>query len=111
MSNWKLISVLCNIFLKKFRFFADHRNIDRNITIKELLNHTSGIYNYTDSSTFFPTVLGNPTKTWTPEEIFTYVSKPNFVHGTNWFYSNTDYVILGCIIQKVTGNTVLAELN
>jgi D-alanyl-D-alanine carboxypeptidase len=93
------------------KYFPDHRNIDKNITIKELLNHTSGIYNYTDSSTFFPTVLGNPTKTWLPEEILTYVSKPNFEHGTSWFYSNTDYVILGCIIQKVTGNTVLAELN
>jgi len=93
------------------RYFPDHRNIDKNITIKELLNHTSGIFNYTDSTTFFPTVLSNPAKIWTSEEIFTYVSKPNFVHGTNYYYSNTDYVILGCILQKVTGNSVSDELN
>ncbi len=94
-----------------FKYFPDHKNIDRNILVKELLNHTSGVFNYTDSTTFFPTVFSDPAKIWTSEEIFTYVSKPNFVHGTNWFYSNTDYVILGCIIQKVTGNAVLTELN
>jgi D-alanyl-D-alanine carboxypeptidase len=93
-----------------WKYFPDHKNIDRNITIKELLNHTSGVYNYTDSSTFFPTVLGNPTTVWTPEELFTYVSKPNFTHGTDYYYSNTEYVILGCIIQKITGNTIAAEL-
>lgn len=93
------------------KYFPDHRNIDRNISIKELLNHTSGIYNYTDSSTFFPTVLSNPTKVWTTEEIFSYVSKPNFVHGTNWFYSNTDFVVLGCIVEKITGKSVSTELD
>lgn len=93
------------------KFFTEHRNIDKNITIKELLNHTSGIYNYTDSSTFFPTVLSNPSKVWTPEEILSYVSNPNFEHGTGWYYSNTDYVILGCILQKITGHSVIEELN
>jgi D-alanyl-D-alanine carboxypeptidase len=92
------------------KYFADHKNIDRNTTIKELLNHTSGIFNYTDNPVFFPTVFSDPAKVWTPEEIFTYVSEPYFVHGTSWFYSNTDFVILGCIIQKVTGNTVSTEL-
>lgn len=93
------------------KFFTDHKNIDKNVTIKELLNHTSGIYNYTDSSTFFPTVLSNPSKVWTPEEILTYVSNPNFAHGTSWYYSNTDFVVLGCILQKITGHSVMEELN
>lgn len=93
-----------------WKYFPDHKNIDRNITIKELLNHTSGVYNYTDSTTFFPTVLSNPAKVWTPEEIFTYVSSPKFAHGTSYNYSNTEYVILGCIIQKITGNPIATEL-
>lgn len=93
------------------KYFPDHNNIDRNITIKELLNHTSGIYNYTDNENFFPVVFSDPAKTWTSEEIFTYVLEPYFEHGTNYFYSNTDYVVLGCIIQKITGKSVLDELN
>jgi D-alanyl-D-alanine carboxypeptidase len=93
------------------KFFPDHNNIDRNITIKELLNHTSGLFNYTENPVFFPTVLSDPSKIWTPEEIFTYVLAPNFVHNTSYYYSNTDFVVLGCIIQKITGHSVSAELN
>lgn len=93
------------------KYFPDHNNIDGSITIKELLSHTSGIYDYTVNDTFFVNVFNYPSKIWTAEEIFTYVLSPVFEHGTNWQYSNTNYIILGCIIKNVTGNNISAELN
>ena len=94
-----------------YKYFQDHVNIDRNTTIKELLSHTSGISSYTNNPMFFPTVFSNPLKVWIPEELFSYVPLPSFAHGTSWEYSNTNYIILGVIIKKITGNDVVAELN
>ena len=93
------------------KYFPDHNNIDGNATIKELLNHTGGIFDYTENEVFFDFVFGDPSKIWTTEELFTYVLEPNFEHGTNWRYSNTDYIILGCIIQKITGHKISDLLN
>jgi D-alanyl-D-alanine carboxypeptidase len=85
------------------RFSADK------VTIRELLSHTSGIGEY----------LGNPMlvrayakfrRTWTPDRLLGYVGKPEFAPGTDWAYSNTNYLLLGMIIQKATGTTVASQL-
>jgi D-alanyl-D-alanine carboxypeptidase len=94
-----------------YKYFPDHNNIDRNITIKELLSHTSGIFDYTTNEAFFGDVLGDPTKIWTTEEIFNFVLPSVFEHGTSWGYSNTNFVILGCIIRKITKHDVSFELD
>lgn len=84
-----------------------------NVTIKQLLNMTSGIYNYTD----FPIsqmILKNPQKVWTTDEIIqlAYQHQPNtyFAPGMGWHYSDTNYILAGeliqIIVQKSTGKTV-----
>ena len=73
------------------------------ITVHQLLTHTSGIPNYTDSP-----VIAKLNRTGaTPQELISQVTdKPlDFKPGTQWKYSNTGYVLLGMIIEKVSGQT------
>ena len=78
-------------------------NISGKITIRQLLNHTSGIYNFLANDSINGLILGNPKRIWNPEELFKLVKKPDFKPGTSWEYSNTNYEIAGVIIEKVTG--------
>jgi D-alanyl-D-alanine carboxypeptidase len=94
----------------------------RNITVRQLLNHTSGIYDYADSSNqaFFAAVTQNQSREWKPEELVAYAyGKPSFsgkrceegeAEKVQWCYSNTNYVLLGMIVEKVTGSTVKSEI-
>jgi D-alanyl-D-alanine carboxypeptidase len=77
------------------------------VTIKHLLNHTSGINNSGDNTGCQTNVLTNPTGSHTLEEaIFCGASLGElFAPGTSWSYSNTNYSILAMIIQNVTGNS------
>jgi len=74
------------------------------ITVRQLLNHTSGLYNYTDIP-FYLEVLRDPLKTWRPLELVqrAVAHPPEFAPGTNWSYSNTNYILLGLIIAAVDG--------
>ena len=88
------------------------QNIDSTTTIKQLLNHTSGIYNYLMYPGIDDTIFTYESKIWTPEEILEkFVLEAYFAPGTNWEYSNTNYILLGLIIEAVTANSLLDELH
>ncbi len=84
-----------------------------NITIRMICNHSSGIYNYTDKS---PTLAGpvkaNPMKIWQQQELvdIAYPAPLYFIPGSAHHYSNTNTIIAGMIIEKLTGNTFPYEL-
>jgi D-alanyl-D-alanine carboxypeptidase len=82
-------------------------------TIRMLLNHTSGIYNYTDDPNFVPTVIANPYRYWSPRELVKLAtSHPAvFPPGTSWSYSNTNYILIGLVLEKVTGLSIRTLLN
>ena len=69
------------------------------ITVRQLLNHTSGLYNYTDLP-FYLQVLREPLRTWRPLQLVqrAVAHPPLFAPGTSWSYSNTNYILLGLII-------------
>jgi CubicO group peptidase (beta-lactamase class C family) len=71
------------------------------ITIKELLTHTAGIYNYTNDENFMKNEITRPK---TREQMMAlFENKPlDFSPGTSWSYSNSGYSMLGYIIEKVT---------
>jgi len=77
------------------------------ITIKQLLNMTSGIPNYTNDEKFTEIWKKNPTKNWTPAEVLSFVENKSLLYspGEGWNYDNTNYVLLGMIIEKATGKT------
>lgn len=78
------------------------------ITVKMLLNHTSGVFNYTAD----PTFTSQPKKVWTPEELVALAASHGaaFAPGEKWSYSNTNYVLLGLIAEKVAGAELGAAL-
>lgn len=95
-----------------YKWLPTYQYIDSTATIKQLLNHTSGIYNYLMYPGIDDTVQVYDPKIWTPEEILDkFVLEAYFPPGTNWEYSNTNYILLGLIIEEVTGNSVLDELH
>ena len=75
----------------------------KKVSIRQLLNHTSGIHSYTSSP-------GWP-KTWndelSPDSIITFVAADtfDFAPGTAYRYNNTGYVLLGMVIEKASGQT------
>ncbi|PFQ53993.1 D-alanyl-D-alanine carboxypeptidase [Bacillus cereus] len=79
------------------------------ITIRQLLNHTSGIADYLKSK---DADIMNSKKTYTAEEIVKIGLSlpPDFSPGKDWLYSNTGYVILGMLIEKKTGNSYAEEI-
>ena len=74
-------------------------------TIKQLLIHSSGIYNYIQNPEFQTASLNNLTKVWQPMELLEYAKGKSayFQPGSDVIYSNTNYVLLGWIIEKVAG--------
>ncbi len=93
------------------KWLPNYRNINNQITIRQLLGHTSGIYNYLDHPGDPFINNSDPNRIWQPEEILSsYVLAPRFLPGTNYGYSNTNYLLLGMIIEAVTGNAVETEL-
>ncbi len=78
------------------------------VTIGMLLNHTSGLYDHTESSEFAQMMLSNPKHRWSAEEVLEITrSHPlKFVPGTCFAYSSTDDYILGLIAQAATGRSV-----
>jgi D-alanyl-D-alanine carboxypeptidase len=91
------------------RWMPHFPNADR-ITIRELLNHTSGVFDILEAPSFLEAQFAHPREAWTPRRILPYVGRPLFEPGTDWSYSNTNYVLLGVVIQKATGSTVAAQL-
>ncbi len=84
------------------------------ITLRMLLNMTSGYPDYVRDDAFITAFYANPFRHWTPEELIDIgLSRPHmFEPGTNWGYSHTGYVIMGRVIEKVTGKPlgeVMAE--
>ena len=86
----------------------------QDITIKQLLNMTSGIRDYINDEADIPSKIEqNPYRLFATDEILDSVKLLDlwFNPGTKWKYSNTNYVLAGKIIEKITGNTVSEEIN
>jgi D-alanyl-D-alanine carboxypeptidase len=74
------------------------------ITLKMLLNHTSGLFNYTNDPALFQALSTDPTRVFSPAQLVALATAhaPDFAPGTSWGYSNTNYVLVGMILQAVT---------
>lgn len=83
----------------------------RDITVRQLMNHTSGLVRYEFKDKFTKDLTGDPEKTWKPEELLAYLfdEKPPFEAGKGWDYSDTNYIVLGMIIETVTGKRFYDE--
>ncbi|MER5547137.1 serine hydrolase domain-containing protein [Streptomyces sp. NPDC002589] len=98
--------------------------LDRRITVRMLLQHTSGLFNYAggeryDDGTFVPGIptagkewVDNRLRTYRPQELvrFALSKRPRFAPGTDQNYSNTNYTLALLLIEKVTGRSYAEEM-
>jgi D-alanyl-D-alanine carboxypeptidase len=76
------------------------------ISLRQLLTHRSGIrdlFEYMGSA-----IITDHSRVWTPEQVVAKVGKPYFAPGRNYHYSNTNYVLMGMVIEKATGQSLAA---
>ncbi|MGW7199597.1 serine hydrolase domain-containing protein [Streptomyces chryseus] len=76
----------------------------KNITVRQLLQMTSGLYNYSEDLGYNQRLDRNPEGEWTPRELLdiAFSHRPYFEPGKGWHYSNTNYVVLGLIAEQLT---------
>lgn len=81
------------------------------ILVRHLLNHTSGLFNYTEDSEFMRESL-DPEASTAPERLIEVAVShpPYFAPGTDWHYSNTNFIALGLIAEKVGGRPLAATI-
>lgn len=92
-------------------FFPEFPRSDE-VTIAMLCNMTSGIFNYTDDEGWGNEFTENPTRVWTPRELVEigFSHDYDFDPGTDWHYTNTNTILLGMIIEKLTGHSLENEV-
>ncbi|ORM30102.1 serine hydrolase domain-containing protein [Williamsia sp. 1135] len=79
-----------------------------NITVGQLLNMRSGLYNYTETVTLNEALDNDPQKVWTPEQLLglAFANPPYFPPGGGYHYSNTNTVLLGLIAEQLDGKPI-----
>lgn len=99
------------------RFFANDAWFPRianasKITVRHLMTHTSGLVRYEFNPKFTEDLSANPDKVWTGPDRLAYLfdARPPFAPGEGWEYSDTNYIVLGMIIEKVAGTQYYDEL-
>lgn len=94
--------------VSKYLDFVPNGN---NITIKMLTDMRSGIYNYSETKEFEDSLTLVPLKKWRPEELLdlAFRYKPYFEPNKDFHYSNTNTIIIGLLIEKLTGNSLESE--
>jgi len=80
--------------------------VEPRISLRQLLNHTSGLYNVSSHPGYLPAQLAEPSKAWTPEDNLAFLDASYFPPGAGWRYSNTNYIIAGLMIEAAAGETV-----
>lgn len=82
------------------------------ITLRQVLNHTSGVFNYTDDKTWEAAANADPKRQWKPQELVDVAAAnpPYAAPGKLWHYSNTNYILLGMIVEEVTQSTIAVEI-
>lgn len=82
---------------------------DQGITVRQLMNHTSGLFNYTADPEFATALLRDRLRTVSPEQLIRIAMRrePGYEPALDEpSYSNTNYILLGMLIEKVTGNDI-----
>jgi D-alanyl-D-alanine carboxypeptidase len=93
-----------------FQWLGEIAPASRKITIRNLLNMTSGLYDYAAYKPFLQATLRHPLRRYTPRELISMANllgrgRMRFAPGTDWRYCNTNYILLGLIIEKAAAQS------
>lgn len=89
-----------------YQWLPVYPNIDSTITLRQLLNHTSGLNDYADIPGYRDSMLNDPNRVFTPTELVTWVDTPLFAPGTGWDYCNTNYLLAGMVVEAATNQSL-----
>jgi D-alanyl-D-alanine carboxypeptidase len=92
------------------RMYLPASTLDKRITVRQLLEHTSGLDDYFLHPPIDKALLADRDATWSAGRTLKYVGKAYFPPGRGWHYSNTNYFYLGLIAERVTGASLASEL-
>jgi D-alanyl-D-alanine carboxypeptidase len=81
-------------------------------TVRMLMNHTSGLVRYEFEPAFAQALSADPDRVWRPDELVAYVlgKQPPFAPGAGWVYSDTNYIVLGMILERVGGGPLYEQI-
>jgi D-alanyl-D-alanine carboxypeptidase len=85
------------------------RRVSREITIRQLLDHTSGLADVFNDKTRRG-LERHPERSWTSTEVLETLHAPWYRPGEGWAYANTNYYLLGMVVERVTGSTLEDEI-
>jgi D-alanyl-D-alanine carboxypeptidase len=91
-------------------WLPQYPNIDANLTVRQLLNHGSGLDDFFLNESYRSEVKADLERVWLPEDTLKYVGPPLDIGSAPPKYSNTNYILLGMIIEAITGNSLVHEL-
>ena len=99
------------------RWVSGYDQIDPSITVRQILNHTSGIYDWEDNPRSFSGLYLSGRyraidwgHVWTLDDVMALVEEPDFPPGEGWHYSNTGYYLARLIIEAETGMPISQAL-
>jgi D-alanyl-D-alanine carboxypeptidase len=75
--------------------------VDPAITVRQVLNHTSGVFDLTDFPGYRDSILADVSAKWTPQRALSLLRPPLFPRGTGWSYSNSNYQLAGLVAEAV----------
>ena len=101
-----------SLYLKDEPWFHHLPNAN-DITVRMLMNHTSGIPEYAELPAFTKDLAANPDKDWRPEELLSYIlDKPApFPAGQGWSYADANYLVLGIIAEKILRHPLYDDID
>jgi len=85
-------------------------SVSAEITIRQLLDHTSGLADVFNDRTR-QGLEEHPEHAWTTAEVFETLHAPWYGPGQGWAYANTNYFLLGLVVERVTGSSLATELD
>ncbi|MEO8149643.1 MAG: serine hydrolase [Bacteroidia bacterium] len=96
-----------------YQWLPAYPYIDSTTTIRQLLNHQSGIFDFLNDnpSMWSDSIWADTSRFWTPQEILATIGPPHFAPGHGYSYSNTNYLLAGMIIDTATGISWVQNLH
>lgn len=92
------------------RSYLPQLAIDPAITVRQLLDHTSGLDDFFSHAAIDKALLAQPRRVWTAADSLRYVARPYSKPGAGWHYSNTNYLVLGMVAEAVGGAPLATQL-
>ena len=84
--------------------------VDPTITVRQLLDHTSGLRDFYAHPRIDKALLAKPARVWDAAKSLGYLGKPFAKPGVSWHYSNTNYLVLGLLAEAVGRAPVADQL-